>query len=363
MALRRLATVAIACSLVLGVAHAAPAAQSPFAGRIGVDTHVIYDDPQAAFDYLRRARAGGITWVREDFAWSVIEPERNRFVWDRPDAFMRNTARLGIDVLAIAAYAPPWASGHADSDKYPPVAAADYARFVAAIVRRYGPGGTFWASHPTLEPRPIRAIELWNEPWLSVTWRPAPDPAAYARLVRAAATAVKSIDRHVGVLASADLWEYDDSRQSGEWLGPLLAADPDLWRGHLVDAWSLHVYSQSYGPSDTSAPDSVRFDRLLLVRDLAAAADAAKPIWITEVGWRVDQPRPDAVSEAEQAQYLHDGLVRALGEWGSLVQRAFVYEWTDPAAFADGGGYNLVRPDGSTRPAWDAIKQLLASGA
>ena len=54
---------------------------------------------------------------------------------------MRNTAQLGLRVLAIATYTPGWATGHPESNKYPPSDPADYARFVAAVTGRYGPGG------------------------------------------------------------------------------------------------------------------------------------------------------------------------------------------------------------------------------
>ena len=116
-------------------------------------------------------------WVREDFAWSTIEPSRGKFRWARTDALMRNAAQLGLKVLAIATYAPGWATGHPESDKYPPSDPADFARFVSAVTTRYGVRGTFWRSSPRLAPSPLTAIEIWNEPWLGGFWRGGPDPA------------------------------------------------------------------------------------------------------------------------------------------------------------------------------------------
>jgi hypothetical protein len=258
----------------------------------------------------------------------------------------------------MAGYAPAWASGHADSDKYPPLRPADYAAFVTAIADRYGIGGAFWRINPRLPRVPITAIELWNEPWLTGLWRTGPDPAAYARLVRSAATTVKARRPRMILIASADLQSEGAAIGSGEWFAPLLAADPALWRSKLVDAWSVHLYCQERSPLDTTSPQQIRFDRLLLTRALAQQAGADKPIWITEFGWNTNPAKPDSVSEGAQAQYTYDALVRASTEWSSFVRRSFVYTLTKPTVDPD---YNLLRLDGSPRPAWGAIQQFLAS--
>lgn len=333
-----------------GAAAVAPVGAGPEAGRVGIATSTVWLSPAEGYRYLWLARAAGITWIREDFAWSTLEPQRGRFDWTRTDALMRNAARLGVHVLAIATYAPGWASGHPESDKYPPTNPQDYAAFVRAVATRYGQAGTFWRANPRLPQVPLAAIELWNEPWLSDFWRPAPDPAAYARLVRAAASAAKAVRPRLTILASGDV--------SDDWLQQLLAADPGLWRSTLVDAWSVHPYCQSESPWDSTSPQSGRFDRVLLTRALAQQAGADKPIWITEFGWSTDPSRPDAVTEQTQAQYEHDALVRATTEWRSFVARSFVFTWTKPGA---GDQYNLIRPDGSVRPAWLAIQSVLAS--
>jgi len=296
----------------------------------------------------------GITWIREDFAWTAIEPQQGRFVWSRTDPLMRNASRLGISVLAVATFAPDWASGHSDSYKYPPARPGDFARFVRAIADRYGRGGTFWRANPRLVPSPLTAIELWNEPWLVYSWLSGPDPAAYARLVRAAATAVKARHPEITLLASGDVAEGNP-----DWFETLLRADPALWRSRLVGAWSVHPYGHDRSPLDTTLPQPARFDRVLLTRALARSAGADKPIWITEFGWRTDLGSPDAVDEQTQAQYMHDALVRAGTEWRTFVQRSFVYTWTKPSLDDE---YNLVRPDGSARPAWNAIANYISSG-
>jgi hypothetical protein len=185
-------------------------------------------------------------------------------------------------------------------------------------------------------------------------WEPAPDPVAYARLVRAAAMSVTA--RHPGLtlLASADI-----NDQNPSWFSSLLAADPALWRSNLVSAWSVHPYCHDQGPSARTLPLLESFDRVLLTRSLAQRAGADKAIWITEFGWRTDQGGPDSVSEATQAEYTRDALMRVTTEWGSFVRRAFLFTWTKPSLEDQ---YNLIRPDGSARPAWLAIQRLIVNG-
>jgi hypothetical protein len=364
MALRLLTLAALASALTLAVGAATAGTDiqptGPTIGdRVGISTSTVWLPPAQGYAYLRRARDIGIGWVREGFNWNSIERARGSFSWGRTDALMTNAARLGMHVLAVVTYAPSWASGYSDRGKYPPRDATDYARFVKTVANRYGRNGVFWRSHPRLVPTPITAIELWNEPWLSQFWGPAPDAVAYTRLVRAAATAVKITRPGMRLLASADVPE-ESAGVGKDWFVSALRADPALWRSNLVNAWSVHLYCHELSPADTTATPRARFDRLFLTRDLAHQVSADKPIWVTEFGWRTAPALVDAVSEDQQAEYMHEALVKLNGDWRSIVQRSFVYTWTQPSL---GDAYNLVRPDGTARPAWDAIKSYLAHGS
>jgi hypothetical protein len=349
---------ALSAAQASAVGGAAPPSRQ--LGRVGLSTSTILLPPAQGYAYLKQARDIGVTWVREDFAWSTIERQRGQYDWRTTDALMRNAARLGINVLALAAWSPPWASGHAESNKFPPLNPADYARFVRAIAMRYGVGGTFWIRTPKALRRPVTAIEIWNEPWHGHFWQPSPDPAAYARLVRAGATAIKAVHPEIKVLASGDIFQLtaDGDDLGVDWLQPLLAADPALWRSGLVNAWSVHTYCQRLSPWDSAAPVRVRFDRVELTRSLTVAAGSGLPIWITELGWNTGSDRPDSVSEEIQAVYEVEALRRASDQWGSFVTRSFIYTLDVPERETD---YNLLRPDGSPRPAWTALKSFIGA--
>ena len=69
------------------------------------------------------------------------------------------TAQHGVHVLPIMLDTPVWAGATLEHDPADPSA---YATFVAAVVARYGPHGSFWTQHPDargLRDPDLRALE------------------------------------------------------------------------------------------------------------------------------------------------------------------------------------------------------------
>ena len=326
--------------------------------RVGLNTHLVWTQEAAAERVLRTIRDGGVRWVREELPWRAVEPERGRLDWARTDSLMAAASRSGIDVLGILAYSAPWAaSGRDGNGQHPPRDPADYARYAAAVVGRYGRDGTFWRERRELEPRPLRAVEIWNEPWSHATWRPDPDPVAYARLVRAAIPEIRAADSAVEILVAGDLLQVRTDGAIVPWLESLHAADPGLPR--LVDAYSVHPYPdpRTRGPYDDRADARWDYRRVELVHEL----DDSLPIWITEIGWST-AATADSVSEDTQARFVEEAARRALNDWDSFVDCVFIYSFD-----RDGGDrsdreahYGLRRADGTTKPAWQALRRLSA---
>ena len=355
---------------------AAPASTSSrYASRVGFASHTDYMSEADGAALLRRARDIGVTWIREDFGWSWIEGRgKGQFDWTVTDRLMRNTSKLGINVVAMAGYAPAWANGGHGDDKFPPLNPRDYADFVVAVANRYGKNGAFWAANPGLPQRPLGAIELWNEPWLWTFWKPEPDPARYAALVRAAAPAIKAVHPEIEVLMCGDLQlGYSDSRDytngtHRNWEYGFLARvlKQDFASGS-VDAYSVHPYSQNFGPyqasiswfADQSYAQQWLYQKLVLTRDMTRGAGKAKPLWNTEFGWSTNGD----VDETTQAQYLHDALKRAVEEWGGFVERSFIYVLEKPHNGDRDGGYSLFHDDMSPKPAWLMLQRQLSAGS
>ncbi len=303
----------------------------------------------------------GIHWLSETFYWAMLEPERGRFDWRRSDALMTAAATTGTDVLAVLAYSAPWASSDPSprhSPDFPPRDQSDYAEYASAVVQRYGPAGAFWSSHTGLPSRPLRTVEIWNEPWWHGFWRPQPDAGAYAALVRTAGSSIRRVAPSVTILVSGDLTQPTDPG-APPWLAGLLAARPSV--APYVDAWSVHPYPdpKSLGPAD--GPVESSFQRVPLIWRMVKAARLTRPLWITEVGWSSATAAAEGVTELDQARYLHDALGEAVTSWRSFVVRTFVYSWgVDTGNSSDlEGHFALYDARGHPKPALGALRAVV----
>jgi hypothetical protein len=352
---------------------APPAPQGPqpsiapatgFGAKVGLASHLFWLGQSDAEANLRRLRSSGAGWIREDFLWDQIQPTRGTFSWSRTDALMAAAAKTGTNVLAILDYSAKWASSDPSGRgnvHYPPRNVGDYATFARAVVERYGTDGSFWRARPDLPYRPLGAVELWNEPWGAWFWKPNPDPAAYARLVRAAASAIRAAKPDTKILMSGDPVAIRSDGTGVKWLDAVLAADPGLRT--LFDAYSTHPYPspRDRGPLDTTSGPEYRFNRAEVTRQTAAKYDATKPIWITEIGWSTATKAKETVSEATQARYIGQAVEHAIGVQG--VERIFVFAWdrSNGVMTDREGNYGLQRKDGSLKPAWTTLTQTIGS--
>lgn len=84
--------------------------------------------------------------------------------WRPTDRILGALARRGIRVFATVLRAPAWAARTPLSFASPPSNPRAYARFVAALARRYGPRGELWRRRPSRGFVPVRDWQVWNEP-------------------------------------------------------------------------------------------------------------------------------------------------------------------------------------------------------
>jgi RNase P/RNase MRP subunit p29 len=313
-------------------------------GRIGTSSHT-----RGETDMRTLLQTAGATWMRDDALWESIESTKGTFNWNRLDTLFGNASRAGLaGFLVIADYAPSWAG-------IPPANDADYATFCARLVNRYGPGGAFWAANPTLRPVEL-AVELWNENYMSYAWGgKLPDPQKYARMARAAASAIRNTGKTVAVGGSVDLRNYGDGSLYFE---NLLSYDPTLFK--LLDFWAVHPYTGNSAPDAQSQASNDlgtdwEFERIPKIQSVAAAHGATLPIWVTEFGYSTWS---GGVTEAQQASYTAAAITRAIKDWG--VERFFTYTGDrDGTNTADREAkFGLFRNDGSAKPVAAAMKNL-----
>ena len=320
-----------------------PAAPSVLSNRFGIATGGNIEWANDA--NLARELDGygqiGAGWIRFDIKWSIVEASRGTFNWTIYDRLVAEASKRGISIVANLAYTPSWArpAGAAD-DKVAPVNVADFATFARAAVVRYAPKG-------------VRHYEIWNEPNISAFWKPAPDPAKYTELLKAAYRSIKSGDASVQVLAGAfsPKGGYNDP-QCGTGgttvdINPLNFLEQMYANGAkgYFDALSHHPYAGSSGPTGThrcNAWFEMAGTSPSLVSMLAANGDQGKKIWATEFGTDLAWV---GGSESKQASQLSDAMRMWRGySWAAGLM---VYSYNQ-----DIEGFNLVRPDGLPRPAW-----------
>jgi polysaccharide biosynthesis protein PslG len=322
--------------------------------RFGVSPdNLEFEDAATRDRTLDSLAAMGTRWIRFDVKWDVIQyggPES----WDfsRYDALTAAAAARGLRVLGTLAYAPRWARAAACKDSFPcePRDPNEYARYAEATVAHFKGRIAHW--------------ELWNEPNIPGFWKPSPNAARYAALVKAAYPRIKAADPAATVLAGATSPAPDDGTQIDEvtFMQQVYAAGG----GGNFDAWSHHPYTHPAPPGNVH-PDCAWYQiygsKPNLRGVMAAQGDSAKQIWGTEYG-PPTSGSPGSVSETTQARWVTD----AYKLWNSYAWAGPLFWYADRDQLPTGASgdawnyYGLLREDFSPKPAWDAYR-LAASAA
>jgi hypothetical protein len=343
---------AVAALVALSLALAAPSARAAVpADWAGVNAQWVFPSlPRSAWGVHADAmRAAGVRVVRLDAEWRRVEPVApsggvHGYRWDFYDDVVATLAARGIRWYPVVDYSAPWSGVASGQWRTPPASADAFAQYAAALARRYGPGGTFWAAHPELPALPVREWEIWNEENGAYFWPPAADPAAYADLYLAAHRALHAVDPGASVVVGGLL-----TRGSGAFVSGMLAARPEL-RG-AVDAVGLHAYGTTVAASISTMVD--------LRNWLTYLGLGAVPIEVTEVGWTTSGA-DWAVTDTQRAANLQALLAAAAQQPG--VSRLLVHTWSSreqwPTVSED--WYGLFHPDGTPSASGTAFAQALA---
>ncbi len=290
---------------------------------------------------------------RQNVAWREVEARRGHYDWRRYDWQFEHASNAGIRVMPVLVGSPAWAS---DDVHHPPLTSEGrlaYYRFVHAVVKRYGPEGSFWGTRPGLI-RP-RLFQIWNEPNLPNWWNDDPDPAEYARLLKGAAQAVRTASPSAEVVA-AGLPESRNSR-----VMTIRSFLRGLYRvpgaRDAFDYLALHPYSKT----PEGVLDLVRRARVAM-RD---GGDRAKKVWITEFGWSVSGGHSDfSVSPDVQAAYLkqtYRALISNRTRLGISGAIWFLYRDPPPEGPDLGRWQNrtgLFTSRDNPRPSWRALVEV-----
>jgi hypothetical protein len=319
-----------------------------------------WQDPSMASRLDQVLSTSDAKWLREAFYWQRIEPQPGKFTFAHYDHFVLLAARHHVQVMAQLYMAPRWAA------KAPTAVPADptaYAAYVAAVVARYGPGGTFWTAHPNLADYAVQTFELWNEAYYSNGNDGDYNPGRYARLVKAATTAGRAANPAAKFLIGAEMESQLVHSRWVWWVDALYQAVPDL--NNYFDGVSVHPYGHDItgrAPAIVGRPyygyDQMR--RIELIRKQFVNHGAAdKPFWATEVGWPTcTHGTIRCVSLAGQLKSLNTLMRYSRTIWRSYVRAVFVFYFDDvaPNRADPDNDYGLIFFNHRPKPALGAFR-------
>jgi hypothetical protein len=343
---------AILALVLLGTAFFAASAEAVPAKFWGVVPQETPSDEQ--FQTLKK---GGVDSIRIPVEWSGVQPDRGGALnWSGIDGIVRRAANAGIEVLPFLSGAPGWAvpqvfvPGTGKTAKAPahlPVtgfAATAWSNFLQGAVARYGPNGTFWAENPIVPKRPIRAWQVWNEENFKY-FVAKPNPVEYGKLVKLSYAALKSADPGAQAILGGMFALPKGCRSTkqpkqnycaADFLDRMYARTPGVKT--KFNGVALHPYTGKY---QDLTPEIEEFRDVLVENK-----DAAKGLWITELGWSSQPPDPlrniFAKGRAGQAAQLKGAFALLTAKqlkW--KLQRVYWFSVDDQTGicnFCDGSG-------------------------
>ena len=346
-------SIVLACLLAAALAAAPARATVPrgFIGMVSEDT--LAGDASYRADQLSDMQDLGVTLLRQTFDWGRIEQRPGRFDFSYLDSFVGDAARHGIRVMPVLFGEPPFYSRRPAGNKahgtYAPRGPASFARFARAAVKRYGPRGSYWDSHPTVLRRPIRVWQIWNEPNLKVYWLPRPSAASYVNLLKATARSIRKLDPGAEVV-TAGIPQSEHGVGLRTYVGAMLRAGA----GPYFDSLAVNAYA-------TTGAGVVNFLRGMR-RYLDVHGAPMTSLRATEMGWS-DAGPPSAFASTPQGQAarIKSAILGMAKARVALKLLGFVYyNWRDSPPYNGGKDFwglhtGLQTQAGVNKPAFAAF--------
>jgi hypothetical protein len=306
------------------------------------DTYFMSDaDVNQTFDKMLQTNVKN---VRLMIPWAGAEPVQNQFDWSNVDRTVNAAVARNMAVIGIVNASPTWAvAPNVPAISGRPASPAQYADFCARVAARYQ--------------GKVSAYEVWNEPNGAQFFAPAPDPAGYTELLKAAYPKIKSADPNATVIGGVVGSVID----GGTWLiNPVSFVQQmyDAGTKYYMDALSFHPYHYSLKFSDGYAIANSPLDQTVALRRIMIAnGDANKKIWATEYG----EPMT-ATDEAGQAAYIADLMTK----WQEMPYTGpiMIHTTRDRQTGSTDveNVFGVFRTDWSAKPAQVMMKDAIAAG-
>jgi hypothetical protein len=284
--------VVLALATGLGCASALARVPQGFVGMAGDGP--LFDPRVNLNQQMDRMVAAGVERLRVSINWGDAQPykswsqvpasQRSRFTdvggvptdFGATDQIMTAVAQHHLAFLPVVLRAPGW-DASPKGNHVQPAHDRPYGRYLAALVKRYGPGGSFWSANPSIPTWPIRSWQIWNEPELPFYWDIPNFAPSYVRLLRVAHDAIRKVDPSATiVLASLTNYAWKDLKS--------------IYKVKGVRRLFNAVGSNPY----TSKPSGVIRILTNVRRAMDTHGDHSKSLIATEVGW------PSALGKTQQ---------------------------------------------------------------
>jgi hypothetical protein len=329
----------------------------------GVQLHLFAGDMA---ETLQWARGLGIGWVKQQVEWHTIEHGPENLEWEPLDRAVEACNAFGFKLLLGVTHAPDWTRA-SELESGPPADYTEFGRFMGQLASRYRGR--------------VAAYELWNEPNLAREWRgDTLDSARFVALVAEGAKAVHVADPDALVISGApavtginDGLEAIDDRV-------FLRGMYEVGIARWVDGIGAHPYGFANPPDEgwqdpTHAASSHNNHPSFFFRDtledyqaiMLAYGDTEHQVWVTEFGWPSTEGIGEMdttgweyarhMDEAQQADYIVQAF--RMGDERSWVGPMFLWNLNLAAIWGSAepvSAYSLLRPDGSYRPAYIALR-------
>lgn len=289
----------------------------------GTNVHLAHND------VLAKVKAAGITWIRIDVNWSVIEATKGDPVYADVDRVVNYAAANGLSVYASIGSTPGWANGKKGST-YPASNVADWKNFVARTVNRYKNQVKYWG--------------IWNEPNLKIFFALGKDKFVQQVLLPAAQT-IRNADPAAFIVGPDLSHKTEAGTEWYFWLKYILdnaGSYFDIISHHIYEDHGVYYMYELLEQGDQFIPAVKK-----IVED---SGQGGKPFWVTETGWDTNK-----YSETMQAERYLDMLhTRARKNY---PQKVFFYEIIDDPKASP---FGILRSNREAKPAYNAYRDYIA---
>ena len=316
---------------------------------------------------LDMARSAGVNTIDCEVVWAALDRgdwggQPRTYDWGHLDRMVREVEARGMEVNFLITATPDWVHPyligtepeHEDRKWYAPrgeIELRHWSNFVHDLAERY-------------EGR-VNHYKVWNEPNHPFFWRPGPDPAEYAALLRAAYSNIARVDPGAEIVFGG--LSENDHGYLKRYYAAARTYPEAASNNYFFDVLGVHPYSGNRAP-DRYTQDRIFYrnggqvdGNFLGFRSMKELmddeGDLGKKLFIGEYGMPTTNSwGQGAVSDERRGLYLKRAYELARAE--PYVEGMTWYAFHDPVKVAVPPEWTLLAPDYTPSLTFRAFRQV-----